>query len=76
MIDCKPMRTPLEAMAKMMSNNTPLDDPCYFCGLVGALQYLTLIHFDISYSGNHVSQFVHSFTIVHSKMVRHILQYV
>ncbi|GAU19509.1 hypothetical protein TSUD_77530 [Trifolium subterraneum] len=76
MIDCKPMSTPLEAKTKIGSNDTPLDDPSHYRGLVGALQYLTLTRPDISYSVNYVSQFMHSPTITHLKMVRRILRYV
>jgi len=70
MIDCKPKSTPLEAKMKMMSNNTPFDDPSYFHGLVGSLQYLTLTRPNISYSVNFVSQFMHL------QMAHHILRYV
>jgi hypothetical protein len=76
MIDCKPMNTPLEAKTKIGSNDTPLDDPGYYRGLVGALQYLTLTRPDLSYSVNYVSQFMHSPTVMHLKMVRRILRYV
>jgi hypothetical protein len=76
MIDCKPMSTPLEAKTKIGSNNTPLDDPSYYRGIVGALQYLTITRPDLSYSVNYVSQFMHSPTIMHLKMVRRILRYV
>ncbi|KAE9588657.1 putative RNA-directed DNA polymerase [Lupinus albus] len=76
MIDCKPMSTPLEAKTKTGSNDTPLDDPSYYRGIVGALQYLTLTRPDLSYSVNYASQFMHSPTIIHLKMVRRILRYV
>ncbi|XP_020206019.1 uncharacterized protein LOC109791167 [Cajanus cajan] len=76
MVDYKLMSTPLEAKTKIGSNNTPLDAPSYFHGLVGALQYLTLTRPDLSYSVNYVSQFMHSPTIMHLKMVRRILRYV
>ncbi|KAK2400878.1 hypothetical protein QL285_050531 [Trifolium repens] len=70
------MSTPLEAKTKIESNETPLDDPGYYRGLVGALQYLTLTRPDLSYSVNYVSQFMHSPTVMHLKMVRRILRYV
>jgi len=57
MVDCKSINTPLETKATMISTNTPLDYPSYFCGLVGALQYLSLTHPDLSYVVNYVSQF-------------------
>ena len=76
MVDCKPNSTPLEAKMKMTSNNTPFDDPSYFRGLVGSLQYLTLTRPDISYSVNFVSEFMHSPTIMHLQITHHILRYV
>jgi hypothetical protein len=53
-----------------------LQDPQFFRGLVGALQYLTLIRPDISYSVNFISQFMHAPTVIHFKMVHRILRYV
>ena len=70
------MSTPLEAKTKTSSNGVLLEDPSYFRGLVGALQYLTLTRPDLSYSVNYASQFMHALTIVHLKMVRRILRYV
>ncbi|WJZ95069.1 hypothetical protein VitviT2T_013864 [Vitis vinifera] len=76
MVDCKPMSTPLEAKTRTSSNEVLLEDPSYFRGLVGALQYLTLTRPDLSYSVNNASQFMHAPIVVHLKMVRRILRYV
>ena len=76
MVNCKPMSTPLEAKTRTSSNDVLLEDPCYFRGLVGTLQYLTLTRPDLSYSVNYASQFMHAPTVVHLKMVRRILRYV
>ena len=76
MVDCKPMSTPLEAKIRTSSNEVLLEDPSYFRGLVGALQYLTLTRPDLSYSVNNASQFMHAPIVVHLKMVRRILRYV
>lgn len=76
MVGRKPMSTPLEAKTKHSLNDTPLQDPSYFRGIVGALQYLTLTHPDLSFSINYISQFMHAPTIMHLKMVRRILRYV
>nr|XP_034924377.1 uncharacterized mitochondrial protein AtMg00810-like [Populus alba] len=76
MVDCKPMSTPLEAKTKISSNNTLMEDPSYYRGIVGALQYLTLTRPDLSFSVNYVSQFMHAPTMTHLKMVRRILRYV
>ncbi|WJZ95061.1 hypothetical protein VitviT2T_013856 [Vitis vinifera] len=72
MVDCKPISTPLEAKTRTSSNNVLLEDPSYFRGLVGALQYLTLTRLDLSYSVNYASQFMHAPIVVHLKMVRRI----
>ncbi|XP_022891683.1 uncharacterized protein LOC111406502 [Olea europaea var. sylvestris] len=76
MVDCKPMSPPLKAKTKTSSNEILLEDPSYNRGLVGALQYLALTHPDISFSVNYVSQFMHTPTMTHLKMVRRILRYV
>ena len=76
MVDCKPMNTPLETKVQVSSEAEPLDDPSYFRGLVGALQYLTLTRPDLSYSVNYTSQFMHAPTVAHLKLVRRILRYV
>jgi hypothetical protein len=55
MVDCKPMSTPLEAKTKTIATDMLLQDPQFFRGLVGALQYLTLTRPDISYSVNFIS---------------------
>ena len=54
-VDCKPMSTPLEAKIKGLDNNTLLDDPTLYRGIVDALQYLTLTRPDLAYSVNFVS---------------------
>ncbi|RVW62417.1 putative mitochondrial protein [Vitis vinifera] len=76
MVDCKPMSTPLEVKTKTSPNNVLLEDPSYFRGLVGALQYLTLTRPDLSYNVDYASKFMHAPTLVHLKMVRRILRYV
>jgi predicted KAP-like P-loop ATPase len=76
MVDCKPMSTPLEAKTKNISNTSLLEDPSFFHELIGVLQYLTLTRSDLSYNVNFVSQYMHSLTVTHLKMVRCILQYV
>ncbi|KAF9671331.1 hypothetical protein SADUNF_Sadunf12G0036200 [Salix dunnii] len=55
MVDCKTTGTPLEARTKTSSIDSLLEDPSYYCGIVGALQYLTLTHPDLSFSINYVS---------------------
>lgn len=75
MTDCQPMPTPMAQKLDLTSDDTPVADPSFFRGLVGALQYLTLTRPDLSYSVNFVSQFMHSPTMAHFKCVRRILRY-
>ncbi|KAJ8751366.1 hypothetical protein K2173_016562 [Erythroxylum novogranatense] len=75
MVDCKPMPTPLDVKLKLPNLATPLADPSFYRGIVGALQYLTLTRPDLSYSVNYVSQFMHAPTVVHMKLVHRILRY-
>lgn len=76
MVECKPMSTPLEAKTKQSSTDILIEDPSYYRGIVGALQYLTLTRLDLSFSVNYVSQYMHAPTVAHLKMVRRILRYV
>ena len=46
-----------------------------YISVVGALQYLTLTHPDISYSVNKVCQYLHSPTTVHWTAVKRIVRY-
>ncbi|RVW46099.1 putative mitochondrial protein [Vitis vinifera] len=68
-VNYKPMSTPLKAKTKTSSNDVLLEDPSYFRGLVGALQYLTLTRPDLSYYVNSASQFMHVPIVVHLKMI-------
>jgi len=75
-VDCKPMSTPLEAKTKTSSNKVLFEDPSYYIGLVGALQYLTLTRPNLSFSVNYASQFMHAPTTMHLKLVQRILRYI
>jgi len=68
------MSTPLEAKKKYSLIDTPLEDHSYFRGLVGSLQYLTLMRPNLSYSVNYVSQSMHIPNITHLKLVRCIIR--
>ncbi|XP_030472545.2 uncharacterized mitochondrial protein AtMg00810-like [Syzygium oleosum] len=46
----------------------PMPDPILYRSIVGALQYLTLTHPDISYSVNTACQFLHAPTIIVGKL--------
>ncbi|MDD0148632.1 hypothetical protein PSY31_23380, partial [Shigella flexneri] len=42
-----------------LHNGVPLSDPSTYRSVVGALQYLTITHPDISFAVNQVCQFMH-----------------
>ena len=75
MLDYKPMSTPLDVKLRPPEHSTPLADPSFYRGIVGALQYLTLNRPYLSYSVNYVSQFMHAPTVAHLKLVHYILRY-
>jgi hypothetical protein len=62
-------------MHELPSLGDTLPDPSPYCRLVGALQYLSLTHPDISFVVNKVSQFMHWPTSVHLQAVKRILRY-
>nr|GFA41255.1 hypothetical protein [Tanacetum cinerariifolium] len=62
----KPVPSPITTTANLHLDDSPLfDDPVKYRQLVGALQYVTLSHPDITYAMNKVFQFMHSPTINH-----------
>lgn len=79
MMDCKPVSTPISTSEKLSAySGTVLgeNDATKYRSIVGALQYLTLIRPDISFSVNKVCQFLHSPTVEHWTSVKMILRYI
>jgi hypothetical protein len=76
MHECKPIHTPMSQKNKPELTSPLYKDPKHYRSLVGALQYLTLTRPDLSYSVNHVSQYMQAPTDAHFTMVRRILRYV
>ncbi|CAL2254293.1 unnamed protein product [Prunus armeniaca] len=58
-----------------LSNGNPLSDLTEYRSIVGALQYLTLTHPNISFAVNQVCQFMHQPTTVRWLTVKRILRY-
>lgn len=50
--------TPMEANLKARKNDELISNPTRYSKLVGGQMYLTIIHLDISYAMNLVSQFM------------------
>ena len=72
---CKPARTPLDTNLKLDIQEEPLTNLSYYQRMVGKLIYLTITRPDISYAVSLVSQFMHSPTTAHLKIVHRILRY-
>ncbi|CAN6725637.1 unnamed protein product [Malus baccata var. baccata] len=75
MIDCKPACTPLDNNLKLKTHGDPIPNLSYCQRMVGKLIYLTITHLDISYAISLVSQFMHSPTMDHLKIVYCVLHY-
>jgi hypothetical protein len=79
MVGCKSVSTPMTASEKLLVNDGKLlgaKDATQYRSIVGALQYLTLTHPDLSFAVNRVCQFLHSPTKTHWEGVKRILRYV
>ncbi|XP_042499721.1 uncharacterized mitochondrial protein AtMg00810-like [Macadamia integrifolia] len=76
MTSCKPCRTSVASGSKLSAaDGSTLVDPHECRQVVGALQYLTLTHPDLSYSVNQVCQFMHAPTTAHYDAIKRILRY-
>lgn len=49
----------------MISDGAPFEDTTIYRSLVGALQYLTITHPDLSYVVNTISQYTQALTVEH-----------
>ncbi|CAI9279827.1 unnamed protein product [Lactuca saligna] len=76
LLDGKPVYTPLATFEPLIASGESFHNPTLYRSLVGALQYLTITHPDLSYAINQVSQFLHAPTMAHFQAVKHILRYV
>jgi hypothetical protein len=74
--NCKLSPTPMASSTKLSAHDgDPLgaQDATKYHSIVGALQYLTLTHPDISFAVNKVCQYLHSPTTVHWSVVKRII---
>jgi histone deacetylase 1/2 len=79
MLECKAAPTPLSPSEPLfLYHGTPLgpEDSSQYRSIVGALQYLTLTHPDLSFSVNKVCQYLHAPTTAHWMAAKRILCYV
>lgn len=70
------MGTPLNTTDYFTTQGTPFNDPTLNRSLVGALQYLTITHPDLSYAMNQANQFLQTPTSPHFRLIKRILRYV
>lgn len=71
----KPIPMPTVSQKLGQGYRPPLWDPTLYRSLVRALQYVTLMRFDISFAINQICQFLKSSTEDHHVAVKHILHY-
>ncbi|XP_031116906.1 uncharacterized protein LOC116020577 [Ipomoea triloba] len=76
MSDCKPLATPAAVTAPATPSLEPYENPTQYRRIVGALQYLTITHPDLSYAVNRLCQFMHSLTEAHWALLKRVLRYV
>ncbi|XP_043699873.1 uncharacterized mitochondrial protein AtMg00810-like [Telopea speciosissima] len=75
MTDCKSVSTPLAIITKPIDQGgDPMSNPTEYRSIVGALQYVTLTHSDVSLVVNKACQFMHAPTIDHWQLVKHVLK--
>lgn len=69
--------TPLPHSLKLNANGTSLrSDPTEYRSLVGKLNFLTHTRYDLSYTVQHLSQYMHSPREAHYQALHHILNYI
>ncbi|XP_058747238.1 uncharacterized mitochondrial protein AtMg00810-like [Vicia villosa] len=75
-LGAKLVSTPIDPNTKLSSTNgIPLDDPSSYMKLIGRLLYLTNTRPGISYSVQHLSQFVSNPFIPHYQVATRVLRY-
>lgn len=67
--------SPLDPIVKLHAKETSLSDPTFYRKLIGQLNFLTNIRMDISYSVQHLNQFMQDPREPHLKATYHLLRY-
>jgi hypothetical protein len=77
MSQCKPASTPIDATAKLASNDTaPVPDPGEYISLAGGLQYLTMTWPDLAHSVQQICLHMHDPRTSHLLLLKRTLRYV
>jgi hypothetical protein len=72
----KPITSPMAASSPLCKySGVSLTDPTTYRSTIGALQYLSITHPDISFAVNKVSQFMYNPRDTHWSAVKRILRY-
>ncbi|CAM8952089.1 unnamed protein product [Rhodiola kirilowii] len=75
MADAKHIASPAEPASRLVQTGDPVIDIHLYRSIVGALQYVTITHPEISFVVNRVCQFMHNPTDIHWSVVKRILRY-
>jgi len=75
MLDCKPVSNPATSNKLGHSSSDLVLDPTLYRSVVGALQYVTLSHPNVSYAINQACQFLKAPEEHHWRAVKRILRY-
>lgn len=59
----------------MLNDGSHSIDPKTFHKIVGALQYLSVTHPDVSFAVNRLAKFMHQPTVIHLKALKRVLRY-
>lgn len=73
-IDCPCINSPLDPKLKQRLRRSPISDPANYRKLVGKLNFLTNTRLDISYGGQHLSQFMQDPREPHLQAAFHLLR--
>jgi hypothetical protein len=77
MHDCNPVKTPIDAGAKLsLTDGDLLDNPTHYRSLTGALQYLTITRPEITYAVQQACLFMNAPRSSHMNLVKRIIRYI
>lgn len=77
MENCKLVSTLMAIKQPPFKNgDRPYHNPSHYRGLVSALQYFTLVRFNLSLAVNMDYEYMHASTVYHFQLAKQILQYI